>query len=126
MIVRAPHVATPPIVLTDTGLNPRKYTSGRWLRRDELERNTRILNVDFDALCHRVIKLCPGATSIAIYEKKEGGYNRIFIFTCDNVRRVVARLPISVAGPARLTTNPEVVIIIYGKIETSTWTKFSN
>ncbi len=110
----------------DTGLDPRKHTSGRWLRRDELERNSRILNVDFDALRRRVIELCPGATSIARYEKKEGGYNRIFIFTCDNARRVVARLPTSVAGPARLTTNSEVATIMYGEIETSSWTKLSN
>ena len=110
----------------DTGLDPRKYTSGRWLGRDELERKARNLNVDFDALCHRVVELCPGATSIASYEKKEGGYNRIFIFTCDNARRVVARLPTSVAGPARLTTNSEVATITYGEIETTSWTKISN
>ena len=103
----------------DTGLDPRKYTSGRWLRRDELERSSRNLNFDFDALRHRVIELCPGATSITRYERKEGGYNRIFIFTCDNARRVVARLPTSVAGPARLTTNSEVATITYGEIETS-------
>ncbi len=109
----------------DIGLDPRKYTSGRWLRRDELERNSRNLNFNFDALRHRVIELCPGATSIARYEKKEGGYNRIFIFTCDNARRVVARLPTSVVGPARLTTNSEVATITYGEIETS-WIKLSN
>lgn len=43
----------------NTGLDPRKYTSGRWLRRDELERDSRILNVDFDALRHRVMALPP-------------------------------------------------------------------
>lgn len=102
----------------DTGLDPRKYTSGRWFRRDELERNSRNLNFDFDALRYRVLELCPGATSIARYEKK-GGYNRIFLFTCDNGRRVVARLPTSVAGPARLTTNSEVATITYGEIKTS-------
>lgn len=104
---------------SDDSLDPRKYTSGRWLRRDELERNSRILNIDFDALRHRVIELCPGATSIARYEKKEGGYNRIFIFTCDNARRVVARLPTSVAGPARLTTNSEVATITYVQSNTT-------
>lgn len=102
-----------------TGLDPCKYTSGRWLRRDKLERDSRTLNFDFDALRKRVIELCPGASSIAKYEKKEGGYNRIFIFTCDNARRVIARLPTSVAGPARLATNSEVATITYGELETS-------
>ena len=110
----------------DTGLDPREYTSGRWLRHDELQRNSRNLNVDFDALRRRVVELCPGATSIASYEKKDGGYNRVFIFTCDNARRVVARLPTSVAGPASLTTNSEVATINYGKIETSSWTRLSD
>ena len=104
---------------TYTGFDPYKYTSGRWLRRDKLERDSRILNFDFDALRKRVIELCPGASSIAKYEKKEGGYNRIFIFTCDNARRVIARLPTSVAGPARLATNSEVATITYGELDTS-------
>ena len=85
-----------------------------------------MLNFDFDALRKRVIELCPGAISIARWEKMEGGYNIIFIFTCDNARRVVARLPTSVAGPARLTTNSEVSTITYGKLETSFWAKFSS
>ena len=102
-----------------TGLDLYKYTSGRWLLRDNLERDSRNLNFDFDALRRRIIALCPGATSIIKYEKKEGGYNRAFIFTCDNARRIVARLPFSVAGPARLTTNSEVATITYSKLGTS-------
>lgn len=113
-------------VNTYTGLNPHKYTSGRWLRRDKLEHDSRILNFDFDALRKRIIELCPGASSIARYEKKEGGYNRIFIFTCDNARRVVAKLSTSVAGPARLTTNSEVATITYGGLETSSRAKLSS
>ena len=102
-----------------TGLDPYQYTSGRWLLHDKLQRDSRILNFDFDALRKRVIELCPGASSIARYEKKEGGYNRVFIFTCDNGRRIVARLPTSVAGPARLATNSEVATITYSELETS-------
>lgn len=109
-----------------TGLNPHKYTKGRWLRRDKLERDSRILNFDFEALRKRVIQLCPGATAITRYEKEEGGCNRIFIFTCDNARRVVARLPTSVAGPARLTTNSEVATITYSELNTSFRATHSN
>ena len=115
-----------PCALIYPGLNPYEYTSGRWLRRDNLERDSRLLKFDFDALRKRVIELCPGATSIARYEKKEGGYNRIFIFTCDNARRIVARLPTSVAGPTRLTTNSEVATITYGELETFLRTNLSN
>ena len=96
-----------------TGLDPHAYTSGRWLRRDKLERDSRYIVFDFDALCRRVIELCPGAVSIATYDKKEGGFNRVFIFTTDNAKRVIARLPFKLAGPPGLTTNSEVATIKY-------------
>ena len=101
----------------DSALDPYKYTSGRWLRHDKLEHDARFLPFDFNALRTKVLELSPGAASITNYEKKEGGYNRVFIFTCDNSRRVVARIPTSVAGPARLTTNSEVATIRYSRHE---------
>ena len=93
------------------GSDPFNYTSGRWLRRDALERDSRNVRFDFDALRRRVIALCPGANSITSYNKKEGGFNRVFIFYTDNAKRVVARLPFPVAGPRRLTTNSEVATV---------------
>jgi hypothetical protein len=97
----------------DTGLDPYTYTSGRWLRCDELERESRLIRFDFDALCRRIIELCPGASSITSYDKKEGGFNRVFIFHTDTAKRIVARLPFELAGPSRLTTNSEVATIKY-------------
>jgi hypothetical protein len=37
----------------------------------------------------------------------------VFIFHTNNAKRIVARLPFAVAGPARLTTNSEVATIKY-------------
>jgi hypothetical protein len=59
------------------------------------------------------VTLCPGASSVTSYDKKEGGFNRVFIFHTDNAKRVVARLPFALAGPPRLTTNSEVATIKY-------------
>ena len=98
-------------------LDPHTYTNGRWLRRDKLERDARYIKFDFDELRKRVIELCHGAASITNYEKKEGGFNRVFIFTCDNGKRLVARLPTQVAGPCRLTTHSEVATIKYSEYE---------
>jgi hypothetical protein len=84
------------------------YTSGRWLNRDELERNSRRIVFDFSALRDRAISLCPGATKIVKCEKREGGFNRVFLFTMDTGSCAVARLPTGIAGPPRLTTNSEV------------------
>jgi hypothetical protein len=66
-------------------------------------------------LCKRIVELCPGAVSIASYEKKEGGFNKVFIFTTDNGKRIVARLPTRISGPPRLSTNSEVATITYCK-----------
>ncbi|KAH9863181.1 hypothetical protein IAQ61_009458 [Plenodomus lingam] len=99
--------------------DPYRYTSGRWLRRDVLERESRLLQFDFDALRRKVLTLyCPGASSITSYDKKEGGFNRVFIFHTDNAKRIVARLPFALAGPSRLTTNSEVATIKYLQAET--------
>lgn len=95
--------------------DPYNYTSGRWLHQDALQRTSRNIQFDFDALCCRIIALCPGASSITSYDKKEGGYNRVFIFNTDNARRVVARLPFPMAGPRRLLTNSEVATIKFCK-----------
>jgi hypothetical protein len=97
------------------GPDPYNYTSGRWLRRDTLERESRLIHFDFDALCRRAVALCPGASSITSYDKKEGGFNRVFIFYTDNAKRIVARLPFALSGPSRLTTNSEVATIKYCK-----------
>jgi hypothetical protein len=94
-------------------LDPHSYTKGRWLRHDKLEREARYVKFNFDALRNRVVELCTGAMSIVSYEKKEGGFNRAFIFTMDDARRVVARPPTRTTGPARLTTNSEVATINY-------------
>jgi hypothetical protein len=97
----------------DVGFDPYTYTSGRWLRNDKLERQARFIKFNFDALCRKVVALCPGATSIVSYDKKEGGFNRVFIFHTDNAQRLVAKLPFSLAGPRRLTTSSEVATIKY-------------
>ncbi|PCG97968.1 Hypothetical protein PENO1_022810 [Penicillium occitanis (nom. inval.)] len=82
--------------------DPHHYTSGRWLRNDQKEREMRYIEFDFDALCVRILALCPGAGSISDCEKIEGGFNRVFIFTLDNSQRIVARQPFTLAGPSHI------------------------
>ena len=94
---------------------PGAYSSGRWLRHDRIERAARYIEFDFEQLCQKVLQVCHTAHSIRSWEKKEGGYNQAFIFTLDNARRVVARLPARISGPAGLTTHSEVATIEYCK-----------
>lgn len=72
---------------------------------------------DFLALCEQAVHTCPGATSVVKYEKREGGFNRVFLLTMDNGSCVVARVPTSISGPPRLTTNSEVATMTYCKAE---------
>jgi hypothetical protein len=65
-----------------------------------------------------VISHSPGAKHIAAVEKSEGGNARVLIFSLDNGRKVVAKLPVSVAGPKRLTTNSDVATMEYSKFHT--------
>ncbi|GFF69840.1 hypothetical protein IFM47457_02487 [Aspergillus lentulus] len=101
------------------GIDPHTYTSGRWLCRDNVERDSRYIRFNFEALCQRVIHLCPGADAIAACRKIEGGFNRVFIFTLNNAEQLVARLPFPLAGPTKLTTASEVATIRYLQAKTS-------
>lgn len=89
------------------------YTDGRWLHQDELQRKARYVQFDLSGLCEIAIGLSEGASCVTSYEKKEGGYNRVFILTMDTGKSVIARISMRVAGPPRLTTNSEVATIEY-------------
>ncbi|KUL81635.1 hypothetical protein ZTR_09650 [Talaromyces verruculosus] len=102
-----------------SNFDPHNYTDGRWLRNDQNEREMRYIGFNFDALCGRVLELCPGAGSISNCEKIEGGFNRVFIFTLNSSKRIVARLPFTLAGPSKLTTSSEVATIKYLQSKTS-------
>ena len=97
--------------------DPHLYTTGRWLYRDKLQREARHLKFDFPALCTKAVNACSGATKVIRYEKKEKGFNRVFILYLDNGERVVARVPLRISGSRGLITNSEVAAMAYGIIE---------
>lgn len=69
--------------------------------------------VTFHLILKVFVDVCPGADSILTYEKKEGGSNRVFVFTTNNEKLVVAKLPFSNVGPRQLATQSEVATISY-------------
>lgn len=95
--------------------DPYSYTSGRWLHK---KRKSRHIKFNFPALCDKAISVCPGATRIIPCEKR-GGFSRVFLLAMDNGSHVVARLPTSISGPPKLTTNSEVATMAY--CEWSLW-----
>ncbi|KAK2750985.1 hypothetical protein FQN57_000060 [Myotisia sp. PD_48] len=100
-------------------MDPHHHTSGRWLHQDQHQLKARDINFNFQALCERVIKLSSSASKVTHCEKIEGGFNRSFLVTLDNGSKLVARLPTSVAGPKKLTTNSEVATMDFLRSETS-------
>lgn len=98
-------------------MDPYSYTTGRWLNDDHLHREARYVEFDFAALCAKAVNVCTGATKVARYEKKEGGFNKAFLLWLDNGACVVARVPYRIAGPRRLITNSEVATMAYSMME---------
>jgi hypothetical protein len=95
-------------------LNPYKYTSGRWLSFEDEQQRARYIEFDFKALCRKAIEACPGASRVVNYEKKEGGFNRVFVLRMDNDSKIIARIPFRFSDSPTLTTHSEVATIAYG------------
>jgi hypothetical protein len=107
-------VTRPDFLLTCSIPELHRYTRGRWLIDDTLERKARYVSFNLEELCAVVIGSCPGAAQrITALERKEGSNALVLIFSLDNGRKVVTKLATSVAGPKRLTTNSEVATIEY-------------
>jgi hypothetical protein len=69
-----------------------KYTSGRWLYNEEEQMAQRYIKFDVAAL-HQVIHNACGSTVVGM-EKKEGMFNKSFIVTLANGKKVAARIKV--------------------------------
>lgn len=102
------------INLPNIAFHPYSYSRGRWLDRNEQRQRARRLEFNLDALLDVAVKCSNGAREVVACEKREGGFNRVFIVEFDNGAKVVAKVPIQFAGPADLTTMSEVATLRYG------------
>ena len=55
-----------------------------------------------------------GAREVVSCEKREGGFNRVFIIEFDDGAEVVAKVPMRFAGPESLMTMSELTTVKYG------------
>lgn len=62
------------------------------------------------------MKCSVGAREVVACEKREGGFNRVFVIEFDNGAKVVAKVPMQYAGPTALTTMSEVATLRYGMV----------
>jgi len=100
---------------TVNSLDPCNHTGGYWLHQHDSQHAGRHIQFDFTALCRHVVKVCPGANTVVLCEKLDGGFNRVFKLTLNNGVAVIARLPTPIAGPSRLVTNSEVATMMFCK-----------
>jgi hypothetical protein len=73
-----------------------------------------------------VEKLCAVAAAaggkyspIEAIEKMEGGFCKALVMRKEDGSEVVAKIPLSIAGPAKYTTASEVAVLEFGKTTTS-------
>ncbi|PPQ84638.1 hypothetical protein CVT24_007174, partial [Panaeolus cyanescens] len=90
-----------------------EYTAGRWLYNDTLRRKER--NVVFDVaglskLAAESVNQSP-TDVVNISKLAEGGFNRTFIVTLRDDRKVVARIPYPITVPKYYATASEVATI---------------
>lgn len=102
--------------LATTNTDPRVFSGGQWLKNYEAQCSACYIEFDFNSLCNKVIQNCPGASSTAHREKKEGGSSRVSLLTTDNGQRLVAKLPTSLVGPRAMVTKSEVATMAYSNL----------
>lgn len=71
--------------------DPYTYSQGKWLHRNEERQNARKLHFNFEALLEVAMKRSEGAREVVSCEKREDGFNRVFIIEFDNGAKVAAK-----------------------------------
>ncbi|KAI6901118.1 hypothetical protein KC334_g8287, partial [Hortaea werneckii] len=98
--------------------DPYTYSQGKWLHRNEERQTARKLHFNFEALLEVAVKRSEGAREVVSCEKREGGFNRIFVIEFDNGAKVAAKVPMPYAGPTALMTMSEVATLKYVRHKT--------
>ncbi|KAH7883043.1 kinase-like domain-containing protein [Phlebopus sp. FC_14] len=104
----------PPVPASPTVTSPNasshedyfRYTSGRWLYNESQQLSQRYTRFDVIAL-HRVVHTVCGSPIVSM-EKKEGLFNKTFMISLENGKKVAARIKNPIAGPEHLMTASEV------------------
>jgi hypothetical protein len=88
-----------------------KYTNGRFLAREKELCDQRYPKFDLDQLCFVASSAGSSKSPIRTIEKMEGGFSKALLMTKDDGTEVIAKLPFSIAGPAKYLTASEAAIL---------------
>ncbi|ETI22031.1 hypothetical protein G647_06101 [Cladophialophora carrionii CBS 160.54] len=92
-----------------------QYTNGRFLTRDQQQRDARYVKFDLDALCAIAANTGPSVSPVREIEKLEGGFNKALRLHRADGTELIAKIPCPNAGLAKYTTASEVAVLQYGR-----------
>ncbi|KAE8337770.1 hypothetical protein BDV24DRAFT_154051 [Aspergillus arachidicola] len=97
------------ILNTTDGLHAlSRFTSGRWLWREQQQLACRYVKFELQELLGIAASVVAAQSCARVLKTSEGQYNKVFLLTMDNGREIVAKLPNPNAGRPHFTTASEV------------------
>lgn len=88
-----------------------RYTAGRFLFDETNQMACRHVKFDMNALVRIAASSIASRSCVAVRKLSEGQYNKAFLLTTDDGKRVVAKVPNPNAGRAHYTTASEVATL---------------
>ncbi|RAK82140.1 aminoglycoside phosphotransferase family protein [Aspergillus fijiensis CBS 313.89] len=91
------------------------FTTGRWLWNEKQQLQNLFTPFDVQALQEIAASSIEAEKCVSITKRGKGGSNRTFLLTMDDGRKVVAKIPYSIAGPQYYTTAFEVATMEFAR-----------
>ena len=96
-----------------------RYTAGRFLFDEIRQMACRYVQFDMNELVHIATSSTASRSCMAVRKLSEGQYNKAFLLTMDDGKRVVAKVPNPNAGRPHYTTASEVATMDFVSISSN-------
>ena len=93
-----------------------RYTAGRFLFDETKQMACRYVQFDMNELVHIATSSTASKSCMAVRKLPEGQYNKAFLLTMDDGKRVIAKVPNPNAGRPHYTTASEVATMDFVSI----------
>ncbi|KAL8994544.1 MAG: hypothetical protein Q9169_005508 [Polycauliona sp. 2 TL-2023] len=92
-----------------------RYTAGRFLFEEKSQMASRYVKFDMNALVNIAARSVASKSCVEVRKLPEGQYNKGFLLTMDDGKRVIAKVPNPNAGRPHYTTASEVATMDFTK-----------
>ena len=90
-----------------------QYTSGRWLWDENYQFARRYVKFDLPGLLKVSADAVGAHCCVEVKKLPEGNFNKVFLLTMDDDRKLIAKIPNPNAGRPHYTTASEVATMDY-------------